>query len=195
MPCGGPLSVARHPRTSRGCLLDLQVIPSSTLSPEMLDQIFGLCDRAYGEDLRGIFGSFVDPVHVLATADGIVVSHALWITRWLAPGGRAPLRTAYVEAVATDPTRQRQGLASAVLRRLLREVEGFELAALCPSDDGQLLYARLGWETWTGPLSIRHGSSLIDTTDESIMIHRLPLTPALCLSDAMSAEWRPGEAW
>jgi aminoglycoside 2'-N-acetyltransferase I len=196
LPCGGPRprAPAIH-LTSRRCLLDLQVVPSSALSRETLDQILELCDRAYGEDLREIFQSFVDPVHVLATADGIVLSHALWVTRWLAPGGRAPLRTAYVEAVATDPARQRQGFASATLRRVLREVEGFELAALCPSDYGQPLYARLGWETWTGPLSVRCGSNLIDTADESIMIHRLPLTPALRLSESMSAEWRPGEAW
>jgi len=132
---------------------------------------------------------------VLAVADGVIVSHALWITRWLAPAGGTPLRTAYVEAVATDPARQRRGFASAVLRRLVREVADFELAALCPSDDGQPLYARLGWETWTGPLSIRQGSTLIDTPDESIMIHRLRLTPPLRLSDSMSAEWRPGEVW
>jgi aminoglycoside 2'-N-acetyltransferase I len=171
------------------------VIPSGWLSREMLDRILELCDRAYGEDLREIFLTFPDPVHVLAIADGALVSHALWITRWLAPGGRAPLRTAYVEAVATEPARQRQGFASAVLRRLVREVAGFELAALCPSDDGQPLYARLGWETWRGPLSIRRDGNLIDTPEESIMIHRLPLTPVLRLSDSMSAEWRPGEVW
>lgn len=180
---------------SRRCALDLQVTPSGELSRETLDQILELCDRAYGEDLRESFRTFVDPVHVLAIADGAVVSHALWITRWLAPAGRAPLRTAYVEAVATDPARQRQGFASAVLKRLVREVSGFELAALCPSDGGQPLYARLGWETWTGPLAIRHGSTVVATPDESIMIHRLPLTPPLRLGDSMSAEWRPGEVW
>ena len=187
-------------QTSRGYFLDLQVIPSDRLSQEMLDRILELCGRAYGEDLRECFRTFADPVHVLAVADGIIVSHALWITRWLAPAGAAPLRTAYVEAVATDPAWQRQGFASAVLRRLVREVARFELArfelaALCPSEDGRPLYTRLGWETWTGPLSIRRGSSLIDTSDESIMIHRLPMTPPLRLSDSMSAEWRPGEMW
>jgi aminoglycoside 2'-N-acetyltransferase I len=182
-------------RSSGRYLVDLQVIPSTRLSRDMLDQILALCDRAYGEDLRETFRTFTDPVHVLAIADGIVVSHALWITRWLAPAGRPPLRTAYVEAVATDPARQRRGFAADVLRRLVREVAGFDLAALCPSDDGRLLYTRLGWETWTGPLSIRHGPTLIDTPDESIMVHRLPLTPPLRLSDAMSAEWRPGEVW
>ena len=171
------------------------MIPSTDLSARTLDEILTLCDRAYAEDLRETFRTFAGPVHVLAIAHGVVVSHALWVTRWLAPGGRTPLRTAYVEAVATDPDEQGRGFASAVMRRLVREVAGFELAALCPSDGGQPLYARLGWETWTGPLSIRHGPRVTDTSDESIMIHRLPRTPALDLRDPMSAEWRPGELW
>lgn len=197
MPRCGARQWARHPPepSEPQVSSELRVIPSGELSRETLDQVLELCDRAYGEDLRETFATFVDPVHVVAVADGAVVSHALWITRWLAPAGRAPLRTAYVEAVATDPAWRRRGLASAVLRRLIGELTGFELAALCPSDDGQPLYARLGWETWTGPLSIRQGRALTDTPDESIMIHRLPLTPPLCLSDPMSAEWRPGEVW
>jgi aminoglycoside 2'-N-acetyltransferase I len=134
-------------------------------------------------------------VHVLALVDDLVVSHALWVTRWLAPGERSPLRTAYVEAVATDPAHQGRGFGSAVMRALVREVSDFELAALCPSDEGQSLYARLGWETWLGPLGIRQGSGLIETPDESIMIHRLPRSPQLDVRDPLSAEWRPGEWW
>ena len=174
--------------------LEIRVVPGDLLGPRR-EEVFALCERAYLQDLRAIPGSFDNPQHVLGIDAGTVVSHALWITRWLAPGSSAPLRTAYVEAVATDPDEQGRGFASAVMRRLVREVAGFELAALCPSDGGQPLYARLGWETWTGPLSIRHGPRVTDTSDESIMIHRLPRTPALDLRDPMSAEWRPGELW
>jgi aminoglycoside 2'-N-acetyltransferase I len=159
------------------------------------DEIPALCRRAYGEDLQAALDSFTDPIHVIATVDGQIVSHALWITRWLAPGGRAPLRTAYVEAVATDPAFQRRGHASSVLRALIEEVEGFELAALSPSDQGQELYRRLGWEAWKGPLLIRQGARRMATPDEAIMIHRLPGSPPLHLEDSMSAEWRPGEVW
>ena len=134
-------------------------------------------------------------MHVLALLDDVVVSHALWVTRWLAPGERPPLRTAYVEAVATNPAHQGRGLGSAVMHALVREVGDFELAALCPSDVGQPLYARLGWETWLGPLRIREGAALIDTPDESVMIHRLPQSPRLDLHEPLSAESRPGEWW
>ena len=171
------------------------MVSSAQLSARTLDEILALCDRAYGEDLRAAFRTFADPVHVLATEDGSVVSHALWITRWLAPGGRPPLRTAYVEAVATDPGWQGRGFATAVMRTLLSEAFAFELAALSPSDRGQSLYVRLGWQPWTGPLFIREESGLIETPDEGIMIHRLPGSPPLNPGDPLSAEWRPGELW
>lgn len=170
-------------------------MPAGSLPRAAREQILALCRRAYGEDLREALDSFEHPVHVLRIVDDVIVSHALWITRWLAPGDRPPLRTAYIEAVATDPGFQRRGYASAVLRALLDRVAGFELAALSPSDDGQELYRRLGWEEWTGPLFIRQGADRVATPDEAIMIHRLPGSPPLRLEDPMSAEWRPGEVW
>lgn len=179
----------------RGRDLEIDVRSSAALSARTRDEILALCDRAYGQDLRTAFDEFVEPVHVLATAEGTIVSHALWVTRWLAPGGRAPLRTAYVEAVATDPLHQRRGFASAVMRALVTRVATFQLAALCPSDHGQTLYNRLGWETWIGPLSIRQGADVIETPEESVMVYRLPGSPSLNLAEPLSAEWRPGELW
>lgn len=171
------------------------IFAPTEITTGMRDEILALCTRAYGEDLREAFDSFPSPRHVFATHDGAIVSHALWITRRLIPRTGAPLRTAYVEAVATDPAYQRRGFGSAIMQRLLSEVIHFDLAALCPSDDGQSLYRRLGWERWIGPLSIRRGSEIIETPDESIMIHRLPGTPHLDLTGSLSAEWRPGELW
>ena len=175
--------------------MKIHVASSAELSAHTRDETLALCDRAYGEDLRATFDTFSDPIHVLATVDGAVVSHALWVTRRLAPGAGPPLRTAYVEAVATDPAHQGRGFASAVMRALVSEVSGYQLAALSPSDRGQPLYDRLGWETWIGPLRIRQGSDLIETPDELIMIHRLPGSPRVNVNDPLSAEWRPGELW
>jgi aminoglycoside 2'-N-acetyltransferase I len=173
----------------------IEVRPSADLLPQAREAILALCDRAYGEDLRPMVAEFEDPVHVLASLDGVLVSHALWVTRRLAPGSAPPLRTAYVEAVATDPEHQRRGLGSAVMRALLAEVADFELAALCPSDRGLPFYRRLGWQEWTGPLLIRRGSSLIPTPDEMVMFHPLPRSPVLDPRQPLSAEWRPGELW
>ena len=93
------------------------------------------------------------------------------------------------------PCYERRGFASAVMRTLVSRVATFQLAALCPSDRGQALYSRLGWERWIGPLSIRQDAGVIETPEESVMIYRLPLSPPLDLTVPMSAEWRPGELW
>ena len=114
--------------------------------------IADLCTEAYQEDFTGAFGLLGPGVHVIARADGRIVSHAMWVVRELHAGTRPPFRTAYVEAVATRPLLQRRGFATEVLRRLAREIRDYDLGALSPSDDRY--YARLGWESWRGPLSI-----------------------------------------
>jgi aminoglycoside 2'-N-acetyltransferase I len=174
--------------------LEIRVVPGDLLAPTR-EQVFALCERAYRQDLRAISGTFDSPTHVLGIVAGTVVSHALWITRWLAPGPSAPLRTAYVEWVATDPVHQRRGYASAVMRVLMDAIDDFQLAALSPSEMGQSLYARLGWEPWRGPLFIREPAGLVATPGETVLIRRLARTPDLSLVDSLSAEWREGELW
>jgi hypothetical protein len=65
--------------------------------------------------------------HVLGRNNGKLVSHAAWITRWLQIGSGAALRTAYVEAVATEPTCERRGFATTVMRRLQECIIDFEV--------------------------------------------------------------------
>ena len=153
-----------------------------------------LCTEAYNEDFTSAFGLLGPGVHVIARAEGRMVSHAMWVVRELQAGPRPPFRTAYVEAVATRPLLQRRGFATQVLRRLAREIRDYDLGALSPSDDRY--YARLGWESWRGPLSIRTGAGLEATPDESVMILRTDRTPAdLDLDEPLSADWRVGELW
>lgn len=175
--------------------MDIRVIPAADISSDLYAAIYRLCARAYGEDLRALIETFDQPVHVVATSDGAVVSHALWITRWLQPNDGPLLRSAYVEAVATDPGYRRRGFASAVLQALVKEVQDFDLAALCASDQGYALYARLGWEIWRGPLFVRQNANCIATPGETVMVCRLPRSPALDLDGSLSVEWRIGELW
>jgi aminoglycoside 2'-N-acetyltransferase I len=174
--------------------MEIHIVPGDLLGPTR-EHVFALCERAYLQDLRAIPGTFDRPTHVLGIVDGALVSHALWITRWLAPGTSAPLRTAYVEWVATDPAHQRRGYASAVMRALMGAIDDFQLAALSTSDLGRSLYARLGWEPWRGPLFIREPAGAVATPGETVMIRRLARTPSLSLDDSLSAEWREGEVW
>jgi GNAT superfamily N-acetyltransferase len=162
-------------------------------------EIIRLCEAAYGESFAHLFSHLPDSVHILARDDGgQLVSHTEWVSRWLQPEGHSVLRTAYVEAVATLPERQHQGLATAVLRRfdkVVRSDTTWQLAALSPSDSA--FYARLGWELWEGPLAIRHEDHLEPTPPgEEVMILRLPLTPSsLVTTSLLTAEWRVGELW
>lgn len=176
--------------------LQLQVQSARLLPPPESAAVLALCSLAYDEDYGPALRSFSDATHVLGKLDGRLVSHALWITRWLQSGERAPLRTAYIEGVATHPDFRRRGFGAAVMRevrRRLDELEAFELAALSPAQPEW--YARLGWERWRGPLFIRTPAGRQATPGEEVMIGRLPRTPELNLDEPLSAEWREGELW
>ena len=176
------------------------VARSSTLDCAARAGIIALCEVAYQEDFSRLFELFPDALHVMARGDdGVLVSHAEFVTRWLQPAGSPALRTAYVEAVATAPDCRRRGLATAVLQRLTGLAAAdpvWELMALSPSDPG--FYGRRGWELWRGPLAIRRPDGLVEATpaDEQVMIRRLPRTPAaLDPATLLTAEWREGEVW
>lgn len=174
--------------------LTIRVVPGRTLSAAERHTLVELCNRAYGENLQTLFDTFVDPTHILGTVGGRLVSHAMWVTRYLQPGTLPLLRTAYVEMVATAEAYRNRGHASALMRRFADEVRDYDLAALCPSSPGY--YARLGWELWRGPLFIRTPEGPVRSPeDEEIMILRLPKTPDLDLTGPLSAEWREGELW
>jgi aminoglycoside 2'-N-acetyltransferase I len=177
----------------------LEVVEADALDSAMRAEIIDLCQAAYGEDFTRLFEELTGSVHVLARDQrGVLVSHAEWVTRWLQPAGHPVFRTAYVEAVATIPERQGQGLATAVLRRVTERLGAdpmWDLSALSPS--APAFYARLGWELWQGPLAIRRGETIEPTpADEQVMIFRLPRTPAtLVTTSLLTAEWRIGELW
>lgn len=170
-----------------------QIVPATALSAAQRAAILELCRAAYEEDIGLIWDLFPDAMHVLGYLEATLVSHALWVTRWLQVGTGPLLRTAYVELVATAPAHQGRGFATAVMRRLQAAVLDYDLAALCPAVPAW--YARLGWETWRGPLAIRTDAGLLPTPDELVMVLRLPNTPPLDLDAPLSAEWRPGEVW
>lgn len=176
--------------------LKLDVLHADQLTSEQLAEIHALCNRAYAVydvDLEPLFQTFTDATHVIGRWSSAIVSHAMWVTRWLQPGNQPPLRTAYVEMVATEPQLQGRGFATAVMRQLASVITDFDAGGLCPAEP--MLYTKLGWVFWQGPLFIRTQDGLISTPEESIMILRLPKTPLLDLTLPLSAEWREGELW
>jgi aminoglycoside 2'-N-acetyltransferase I len=137
----------------------------------------------------------VGGIHVLADEEGRIVAHASVVERSIHVGER-PLRTGYVEAVATGPDRQGRGLGTRVMEEVGRIVrEGYELGAL--GTGAHAFYARLGWETWPGQAFVRTPGSRERTPDEEgyIMVLRTPSTPTLDMRAPISCEWRPGDVW
>ncbi len=171
----------------------IERVAGPAMPAETRAALLALCDAAYGESMRSYLDDIGPGEHLLGLEDGVPVSHVMWVTRRLQPTGMAPLRTAYVELVATAPDSQGRGHATRLLEELPGMVAGYELAALSPATEG--LYARLGWRFWRGPLSICTDTGPIPTPDEQVMFLRLPKTPPLDDTLPLSAEWRPGEVW
>ena len=182
---------------------EFTVVSTDDLDEGERAAIIALCNAAFAAedptaDFQALF-QLVPPgsTHVLMRLAGELVGHACWVTRWLQPGDRPPLRTAYVEAVCVAPAHQGRGLGSALMEHVSDEIvhsEDFELAALSPARPS--FYRRLGWEPWTGPFAIRTERGLDPTPDdECVLILRLPRSPNIDLSTLLTAEWRPGEPW
>jgi aminoglycoside 2'-N-acetyltransferase I len=173
--------------------INLRVINSQDLSRQEYTEILALCSRAYERDYEPFMITFHDATHVLGYYDNILVSHALWITRWLQSADLPALQTAYVEAVATEEEYRNRGFASEVMKRLAGEITGYDLGALCTGSPD--FYARLGWQVWQGPLFIHTSEGPVSTPSEIVMVLFLPNSPALDLDSSLSAEWREGELW
>ena len=172
----------------------LEIIPKNQLSDIDSLEIIALCSKAFEEDYTPYHAAFEGSHHILARVKGVLVSHALWITRWLQVGTGTLMHTAYVEGVATDERYRGEGFATAVMERLAIKIIDFDIGGLSPAETS--LYARLGWEYWDGPLFHRKNGELIrDPADEKVMILRLPKTPVLDSSLPISVEWRKGEVW
>jgi aminoglycoside 2'-N-acetyltransferase I len=183
MPAPEPVSVRRVPTPDLGAgdlarLLDL----------------FRACWPA-GDFTTDDVAHAMGGLHWLAEVEGRVVGHASVVPRILEADG-VPMATGYVEAVATHPEWRRRGIASRLMALANRHIaETFELGAL--STDVHPVYGRLGWERWRGSTWVRTGAGAVRTPeeDDGIMILRTPRTPPLAGTEALSCEWRAGDAW
>ena len=172
---------------------------SETLTPDEIAALRRLLTDAFAEDEHGGFDEddwdhALGGVHFLAEADGRIVGHAAVVERDIRVAGR-PLRTGYVEAVATAVDRQRTGVGTRLMGEVASRLAGYELGVL--GTGSHAFYERLGWVTWRGPSSVRtaRGERRTPEEDGYIMVLRTPLTPELDLDDPISCEWRPGDVW
>ena len=181
--------------------LRIEVVSTRALTAAMREEIIAMCDRAFAplegvHNFATLFHFVTDSKHVLAYDGDALVGHACWEVRRIEPEGLPPLRTAYVDAVATEPARQGCGVGSAVLRRFAEEATDCQLHALA-TDSAPGFYEQLGWERWRGPLAARTPEGLEPTPESGdvVLIRRTPTTPALDLTARLIAHDRPHHPW
>lgn len=176
-------------------------LPTDALTPEEVAAIRVLMADAFGTDPEERFTDddwrhSVGGMHFVLDVDGEIRSHASVVERELRVAGR-PIRTGYVEAVATAPQHQGSGLGTQVMREVNRYIaERFELGAL--GTGSHRFYERLGWQTWRGLSSVRLPDGAERRTpdeDGYIMVLRTATSPPLDTADPISCDWRPGDAW
>ena len=170
------------------------------LTAAEVEEIRELLWAAFAEDEDGAFSEddwqhSIGGMHFVLDVDGLVITHASVVERELHVDGM-PVRTGYVEAVATAVGKQRRGYGTAVMQEVNAHVaEAFDLGAL--GTGSQSFYERLGWQIWRGPSSVRTQIGLERTADEDgyILVLLTPSSPALDLAAPISCEWRPGDVW
>jgi aminoglycoside 2'-N-acetyltransferase I len=165
------------------------------LNADIRASIIHVCVTAHREDDFYRLFSYIPSggIHVLAYREQELVSHAVVTTRWLQAEGHSMLRTAYIDAVATLPAYQGQGIGSMLMRHLATVISDFEIA--CLETERVSFYAQLGWEAWRGPLAGRRATELLPTPDQKgIMILRLARTPPLDVDSLLVIEY-DGRIW
>ncbi|MFL5673799.1 MAG: GNAT family N-acetyltransferase [Chloroflexota bacterium] len=186
------MATARRPNVRR--------VPTAALTPDELAAIRDIMTLAFGDDEEERFNDddwahALGGTHVVLDIDGEIVTHASVVERELRAAG-LPLKTGYVEAVATTPVRQGEGHGTLVMREVNAIIsEEFELGAL--GTGHHHFYERLGWVVWQGPTFVRTADGLERTPDEDgdILVLVTSKTPALDLGAPLSCEWRIGDVW
>ncbi|HET9455948.1 MAG TPA: GNAT family N-acetyltransferase [Candidatus Limnocylindrales bacterium] len=180
--------------------LRLRRVATSELTAGETAAIRALLVTAFGDDPDERFGDddwdhALGGVHYVLDDGAQIVGHAALVERELHVAGR-PLRTGYVEAVATAPARQGRGLGTRIMTQVNADIRaGFELGAL--GTGWHAFYERLGWLRWRGPSSVRVPDGERRTPDEDGYILVLPTasTRLLDLDAPISCDWRSGDVW
>jgi aminoglycoside 2'-N-acetyltransferase I len=111
--------------------------------------------------------------------------------------GDQPWRTVgYVEAVATDPERQSQGVGRLAMERLHNEIASRWAVALLSTGRATGFYELLGWERWLGLSYTQTGTGVVpDGEHGGIMVFSSDRSVVLDRTVAVTCQDRPGDAW
>ncbi len=178
-----------------------RLVPSDELTVAEVARLHELMHDAFAGDEHGGFTDddwqhALGGTHFLLESAGEIVCHASVVTRELHVDG-VPLVTAYVEAVATDPSVQRRGLGTEVMRAVGDFIDAGEWQIAALGTGSQAFYERLDWRIWRGPSFVRTDAGDQPTPDEDgyIMVRLTPRSPGVRWDASISCEWRPGDVW
>ncbi len=156
--------------------LAMRILREPDFAARQRQNVIRLCEAAFAEDFGRLFTRRPGAMHLLAFQDEVLVGHACWASRRLRMEDRTDLAAAWVEAVAVDPLRQRQGIGSKLMARVAAEIRGATIGALTATDVP--FYERLGWERWSGDAVEGRADEQLVPLTEPLMILRLPKSPA-----------------
>ncbi|GAB7003032.1 aminoglycoside N-acetyltransferase AAC(2')-Id [Nocardioides sp. AN3] len=175
----------------------LDVMESDHVDVAMRAALRRLWDRAFGsrftdDDAEHAYGG----VHVVARDGDRIVGHASAVPRRI-KFGKQPWRTVgYVEAVATDPERQRRGIGRSMMEQLREEISRRWQAGMLSTGRATTFYESLGWERWRGLSSTKTAAGVFpDDEHGGLMILRIDRSAVPDLSVEVTCEDRPGDAW
>jgi len=179
-------------------VVDVVVVESDQIDEATRSGLRTLWDRAFGDrffsddDADHAYGG----VHVLVRDGDRLISHASAVPRRIR-FGEQPWRTVgYVEAVATDPERQGEGMGRRTIERLRGEISSRWPVALLSTGRATGFYELLGWEKWRGLSYTQTATGVVPDGDHGgLMILRLDLSVVPDLSVGVTCEDRPGDAW
>jgi aminoglycoside 2'-N-acetyltransferase I len=179
--------------------ITLRRLETERLTGYQVEAIRSMLTAAFAGDGEGFsaedWAHAVGGMHFLLTRGDALLAHAAVVARELHLGKR-PVRSGYVEAVATDGAHQGSGLGSRVMADADAFIaERFELGAL--STGTPRFYERLGWLRWQGETWVRTPAGPVRTPDDDGGILVLPVAgfAAPDLTLPITCEWRPGDVW
>jgi aminoglycoside 2'-N-acetyltransferase I len=181
----------------RLALVELVVVESDQINAATRRALRILWDRAYGDrfsedDADHAYGG----VHVLARDDDLLIGHASAVPRRLRFGDEPWRTVGYVEAVATDPDRQGEGVGRRTMECLQEEISSRWPAALLSTGRATGFYELLGWERWRGLSYTQTTTGAVpDGEHGGLMVLRLDRSVVPDLSVGVTCEDRPGDAW
>jgi aminoglycoside 2'-N-acetyltransferase I len=177
--------------------VEIVVVESDRVDARTSAALRRLWERAFGdrfsqENADHAYGG----VHVLACDGGHIIGHAGAVPRRIRFGNQPWCTVGYVEAVATAPERQGQGVGRRTMEVLQAEIASRWPVGLLSTGRAAGFYLSLGWERWRGESYTETATGTVpDRNHGGLMILRPDPATVPDLSVAVTCQDRPGAAW